>query len=67
MTKLKCSMTDTCDTPVASIDVKGYVYCKFHGTQRRATVCRTRLLKRDEITRLESGLTIVYGGKRDEQ
>lgn len=51
---LKCEMNHTCANAVTHLDNKGFIYCTFHGLQRRTThPCRK--LRAYEVKRLERG------------
>jgi hypothetical protein len=52
----RCDMRADCTAPVTMIGSKGYVYCRQHGTQRRAyRTERTRLMRPWEIKLIEAG------------
>jgi hypothetical protein len=55
---LHCDMLIDCESPVAMIDPKGYVYCASHGVQRRqAMSCRK--LRSYELAKLTRGEQIA--------
>ena len=55
---LQCDMLMDCQSPVAMIDAKGYVYCASHGVQRRqAMPCRK--LRQAELVKLGAGEQIA--------
>lgn len=54
---LACGMTEGCLSDVTHIDNRGFLYCTFHGLQRRAdTPCRK--LRPHELNRLRKGEAI---------
>jgi hypothetical protein len=53
-TLLTCDMVKGCQAPVTHIDIKGYVYCRVHGRERKDT-CRCRQLTAAELRTLRSG------------
>jgi hypothetical protein len=57
---LKCQMRDGCPSPVAMVDVKGFIYCRDCGKGRKESGTRCRLLKDWELRRLRLGQTIRY-------
>lgn len=49
-----CDMIAGCTEPITYIDIKGYVYCRTHGIERKDT-CRCRQLTPAERRRILSG------------
>ena len=56
---LQCDMDRACKQAITHIDVKGYVYCKPHGIERKASH-RCRKLTPTELRTLEAGQPITY-------
>jgi hypothetical protein len=59
MTKLACDDRRDCDSPVAYVDHKGYLYCECHGPKYKGDR-PIRKLKSREIFALSNGQTIKY-------
>lgn len=57
MKKLKCDMREECNIVVTHIDIKGFIYCKGHGEQRKISH-RCRQLTVKELKILKSGKPI---------
>jgi hypothetical protein len=53
-TIVTCDMVEGCKEPIAYIDIKGYVYCRAHGIDRKDT-CRCRRLTPKELRQILSG------------
>jgi hypothetical protein len=54
---LRCDMRRECKAPVSYIDSSGFVYCAFHGEQRKR-IKRCRRLKAAELRKLSAGETL---------
>jgi hypothetical protein len=52
---LQCDMKRDCTLPVTMIDNKGFIYCTFHGLQRRSHGTPCRKLTSTEIEGLKRG------------
>jgi hypothetical protein len=55
----KCDMKADCDAPICYIDDKGYLYCKFHGLQRRQSRPCMKLHETD-LLKLHRGEPIAW-------
>lgn len=51
---LLCDMVEGCGAPVTHLDAKGYIYCRLHGQERKASQ-RCRQLTSAELAQLRRG------------
>ena len=53
--ELHCDGQKACQKSITMIDEKGFIYCEYHGVDRRACGIRCRRLKPNELKTIQSG------------
>jgi hypothetical protein len=56
---LVCDMDRDCKAPITHIDAKGYIYCRKHGVQRKASGVRCRQMTPAELKAIHSGDALI--------